>query len=54
MGPIAMTIVDYAKRHGCHQIFMGKRGLGLVTGLVMGSVTTKVVSLADIPVTLVK
>jgi nucleotide-binding universal stress UspA family protein len=33
---------------------MGKRGLGLVKGLVLGSVTTKVISLADMPVTLVK
>jgi nucleotide-binding universal stress UspA family protein len=46
--------VEYAKKHDCHHIFMGKRGLGLVKGLVLGSVTTKVISLADMPVTLVK
>jgi len=54
VGPIAMTIVEYAKKHDCHHIFMGKRGPGLVKGLVLGSVTTKVISLADMPVTLVK
>jgi nucleotide-binding universal stress UspA family protein len=33
---------------------MGTRGLGTVGGLVMGSVTTKVLSLTDVPVLLIK
>jgi nucleotide-binding universal stress UspA family protein len=33
---------------------MGTRGLGAVTGLVLGSVTMKVVQLAPVPVTLVR
>ena len=54
VGPVAVTIADYAKQNACDLIIMGTRGLGSVTGLVLGSITTKVLSLVDIPVTLVK
>lgn len=54
VGPIAETIAEYAKEHGCDHIVMGTRGLGRVSGLVLGSITTKVISLATVPVTLVK
>lgn len=54
VGPIAVTIADYAKKNHCDQIIMGTRGLGSVGGLVLGSITIKVLSLVDIPVTLVK
>jgi nucleotide-binding universal stress UspA family protein len=33
---------------------MGTRGLGGVRGLLLGSVTTQLLHLADVPVTLVK
>jgi nucleotide-binding universal stress UspA family protein len=33
---------------------MGSRGLGRIAALVMGSVTTKVIHLTQVPVTLVK
>lgn len=54
VGPVAETIVEHAKEQGCSHVVMGTRGLGRVTGLVLGSVATKVISLIDIPVTLVK
>lgn len=54
VGPVAVTIAEYAKKHNCDLIIMGTRGLGTVTGLVLGSVTIKVLSLVDIPVTLIK
>lgn len=54
VGPIAESIVDYAREHGCDHIVMGTRGLGRVGGLVLGSVATKVISLTELPVTLVK
>src|SRR5690606_33228542 len=54
VGPVAPTLANYVKKHECDLITMGPRGLGTVTGLVLGSVTTKVLSLVDIPVTLVK
>jgi len=54
IGPVAQTIADYAKKKQADTIIMGTRGLGTVTGMVLGSVTTKVLSLVDIPVLLVK
>ncbi|TCS71687.1 nucleotide-binding universal stress UspA family protein [Sulfuritortus calidifontis] len=54
VGPVAETIAAYAKEKGCNQIIMGARGLGSLTGLLLGSVTTKVAHLVDVPVTLVK
>jgi nucleotide-binding universal stress UspA family protein len=54
VGQLAETIAAYAKDKACDQIVMGTRGLGSVKGLLLGSVTTKVMHLVDIPVTLVK
>lgn len=54
VGPIAKVIADFATNHGCEAIIMGTRGLGGVSGLVLGSVTTKVLHLTDVPVTLIK
>jgi nucleotide-binding universal stress UspA family protein len=53
-GDPAEMIARYARDNGCHAILMGTRGLGSLQGLLRGSVATKVVSLADVPVTLVK
>jgi len=54
VGPVAQSIADYAKKNQVDTIVMGTRGLGTVTGMLLGSVTTKVLSLVDIPVLLVK
>lgn len=54
VGPVAQSIADYAKKNQVDTIIMGTRGLGTVTGMLLGSVTTKVLSLVDIPVLLVK
>jgi len=53
-GPLAEAIVNVARERRCTRIVMGTRGLGTVTGLVLGSVTYGVVHLAETPVTLVK
>ena len=53
-GDAAEQIVECAKAVGASEIIMGSRGLGRIAGLVMGSVTTKVIHLTEIPVTLVK
>jgi len=47
-------IVKYAGQADVNQIIMGTRGLGNITGLVLGSVSQKVIHLAANPVTLVK
>ncbi len=54
VGHIAPTIAEYAKKKQCDLIIMGTRGLGSVTGLVLGSIAVKVISLVDIPVVLIK
>ena len=53
-GDPATAIVKLVRKLKCDLIVMGTRGTGTVTGLVLGSVATKVVHLADTPVTLVK
>src|SRR5690606_14631966 len=35
IGPVAITIADYAKKNAYDLIIMGTRGLGTVTGLVL-------------------
>lgn len=54
VGDAAEVIAKFAARTRCAEIIMGTRGLGRVRGLVLGSVTTKVIHLATVPVTLVK
>ena len=54
VGDVAQTIVRIAKEQGCAQIVMGTRGLGTVSGMLLGSVATKVIHLADVPVVLLK
>ncbi|NHC62242.1 universal stress protein [Paenalcaligenes suwonensis] len=53
-GSVAETIEEYVQLHHCDHIIMGSRGLGAVPGLILGSVTTKVLSLVSVPVTLIK
>jgi nucleotide-binding universal stress UspA family protein len=53
-GPVAQEIAEYANNNGIDQLIMGTRGLGSVTGLLLGSITTKVLTLVHVPVTLVK
>jgi len=54
VGEPAEVIVRYAREKACDQIIMGTRGLGAVGGLLLGSVATKVLHLANIPVAFVK
>lgn len=54
VGDPAETIAKYAKEKGVDQIFMGTRGMGGVSNLVLGSVATKVIHLSPVPVLLVK
>ncbi|GHD60883.1 universal stress protein [Jeongeupia chitinilytica] len=52
-GPVAETIVRVADDIGAAQIYMGTRGYGAAVSAMLGSVAGKVVSLSDLPVTLV-
>ncbi len=54
VGDPASVAVEYARAKGCDHIVMGTRGLSPVSGLVLGSVATKVIHLSPVPVILVK
>jgi len=54
VGPIAETIVDEAKRCDSEMIYMGTRGMTGLASMVLGSVATRVLHLADIPVVLIR
>jgi len=53
-GDPAEFIIALAKKSKCSEIVMGSRGLGRLSGLLLGSVVAKVVQLADMPVVVVK
>lgn len=53
-GDPSEVIVRLADDLGCHQVVMGTRGMGALSGLLMGSVSSKVLQRASMPVTLVK
>jgi len=54
LGDVGDTLAALADELGCDHIIMGTRGLGAISGLMLGSVTRKVLHLAKIPVTCVK
>ena len=52
-GPAAEAILRVAELEGCDLIVMGSRGLGMVQGLLLGSVSYRVLHHATIPVLVV-
>lgn len=54
VGEPAETIIQFAQAQQCDQIVIGPRGLGVVTGMLLGSIASKLIHLSDIPVLLVK
>ena len=50
----ASAIIEVSQKLNCSMIVMGTRGMGIIAGLVLGSVASKVVHLADTAVTMVK
>jgi nucleotide-binding universal stress UspA family protein len=53
-GQTAKAIAQVAQDEDVKHIVMGTRGLGGVKGLLLGSVATQVIHLADVPITLIK
>ncbi len=54
VGPIAETIVKHAEDAACDLIYIGTRGMAAAANMVLGSIATKVLHLARVPVLLVK
>jgi nucleotide-binding universal stress UspA family protein len=53
VGSVAESIIGQAKQSGSDMIFMGTRGMTALSSMVLGSVATKVLHLAHIPVVLI-
>ena len=53
-GQTAEAIARVAREEDVKHIVMGTRGLGGVKGLLLGSVATQVIHLAEVPITLIK
>ena len=54
VGEIGETVAKYVNELSVQQIAMGTRGLGPVAGVLLGSVTAKVLQAVDVPIVLVK
>jgi nucleotide-binding universal stress UspA family protein len=54
VGEIGETVAKYVRKLSAQQVAMGTRGLGPVAGMLLGSVTTKVVRAVSVPIVLVK
>jgi nucleotide-binding universal stress UspA family protein len=54
VGEIDETVAQYVKKVSAQQIAMGTRGLGPVAGMLLGSVTARIVQAVSIPIVLVK
>lgn len=54
LGPVAETIARHAELGNCDAIVMGSHGAGMLTSVLMGSVTSAVIHLARCPITIVK
>ncbi|RZI42781.1 universal stress protein [Herbaspirillum sp. HC18] len=54
IGDIAKEIQAYVKKQKIDLIVMGSHGHGVLANLVMGSVATKVLATADVPVLIVR
>ncbi len=54
LGNVAEQVALHVQQHNCDTVVMGTRGLGTFTGMLMGSVATRVVHEVSVPVLLVK
>ena len=53
VGAIAETIIEHAKQLDSMMIYMGTRGMTALSNMILGSITTRVLHLAHIPVVLI-
>ncbi len=53
-GPVASTLLEYARQNGFGLIAVGTKGHGILEEMLVGSVTSSLVSLSKVPVLVVK
>lgn len=53
-GDVAQELIDYADKHELELMLIGSRGLGVFKGMVLGSVSSRVVQHADCHVLIIK
>lgn len=54
VGDAAEVIAQFAKQNDIHQIVIGYRTFSTLTALLLGSLPSRVIQLADVPVMLIK
>jgi nucleotide-binding universal stress UspA family protein len=54
VGDVAGAILDAAKRHDCQAIVLANRGHGSVAGMLLGSVSMRLLHQSKVPVILVR
>jgi len=54
IGPIAESITEQATKLESSMIYMGTRGMSALANMALGSVTTRVLHLAHVPVVLIR
>ena len=54
IGAIAESIAEQATKLGSSMIYMGTRGMSALANMALGSVTTRVLHLAHVPVVLIR
>lgn len=54
VGEPAETVARYASENGCDEIVIGTRGMSNLSNMLVGSVATKIIHHAKVPVTLIK
>jgi nucleotide-binding universal stress UspA family protein len=54
LGNVAEQVAALVQQQGCDTVVMGTRGLGSFTGMLLGSVATRVIHEVSVPVLLVK
>jgi nucleotide-binding universal stress UspA family protein len=53
-GEPAPTLLGIAERHACDAIILGARGLGALSGALLGSVSQAILKASKVPVTIVQ
>lgn len=54
VGDVAAETAAYVKKNGIDLVVMGSRGHGALAGLALGSVATKLISVLEVPVMVVR